>query len=148
MEGDDEDVALAALVDAGAEEEVGVAATAGFGGGVEVEEVGAGRLEVDPVGWEVLEEDAGGGEDFFGCFVFEEEADVGAGGEVAAEPGVEVGVHCGEVGFGGEVVVGEHDVAVAGDEVGVVEGGEADVGHRDRITDVEIWAGVVGFAVV
>jgi len=130
VEADDFDVLFAAEIDGGFEELFGVAVAAGFGGGVEVEEVGAAGFEVHPVGWKLHEEDTGAGEDLVGCFVFEEEADVGAVGEVGADPGFEGGVHFGKAAFVGEVVVGEHDVAVLGDEGGVGDCGAAERGHK------------------
>ena len=51
---------------------------AGLGGGVEVEEIAAEGCGVEVVGWEVLEEDAAGGEERI--FFFEEEAYVAAVG--------------------------------------------------------------------
>jgi hypothetical protein len=39
------------------------------------------------------------------------------------------GVHDVVYGFGGEVIVGEHLVALASDEFGVADGGAADMGH-------------------
>ena len=67
--------------------------------------------------------------------VFEEEADVGFVGEVLADPGGEVGVHGGEVGWWLEVVVGEHEVAVRGDEGCVGESGAAEGHMRESVED-------------
>ena len=64
MEGDDADVAVCvAFVDGVLQELGGEAAAAGFGCGVEVEQVGADGVGVEEVRGEVAEEDAAGGED-------------------------------------------------------------------------------------
>ncbi len=128
VEGDDGYVAGAAVFDGRGEELLGVAVAASFGGGVEVEEVGADGLGVEVVGWEVHVEDAGGGEDH--ALRFEEEADVAAVGQALCDPWEEVRVHLGVAGLGGELIVGEHEVALLGDEGGVGDGGAAKGGHR------------------
>lgn len=115
--------ACAALGYSGFENLFGVAATAGFRDGVEVEQIGAQRRRVHPVRRELHEVDARCGEDL--AVFFEEEADVGVVGEVGADPRLEHGVHLGEAFFGGEVVVGEHEVTMPRDERGVVDGGAA-----------------------
>jgi hypothetical protein len=46
-----------------------------------------------------------------------------------ADPGLEGSVHLAEAIFSGEVVVGEHEVTVLGDERGVVDCGAAEGGH-------------------
>ena len=123
MEGDYVDASGAALFDCGAKQEPGVALAAGFGSCVEVEEIGAGRFQVHPVWGEVLEEDAGAGEDL--AVLFKKETYVGPVGEVGSEPEFEGGVHLGEAIFGCELVVGEHEVAMLSDPSGVFEGGAA-----------------------
>ena len=61
VESDYADVAAFAFVDGVLEELGGEAASAGFRGGVEVEEVGADGVGVEEVWREVAEEDAAGG---------------------------------------------------------------------------------------
>jgi hypothetical protein len=72
---------------------------------------------------EFHEVDAGGAEDLI--VFFEEEPDVSGVGEVRADPRLEGSVHFTEAFFSCEVVVGEHEVAVLGDERGVVDCGAA-----------------------
>ena len=133
VEGDDGDLFVAADGEGGAEELFGEALSAGFGRDVEVQEVGAAGFVVHPVRREGHEVDAGAGENL--SVGFEEEAEVGVVGEGGAKPGFEGLVHGVEAGFGGEVVVGEHAVAVLYDEGGVfyrgaAEGRDGTFGHR------------------
>ena len=117
------------------EELGGEAAASGFGGGVEVEEVGADGVGVEEVRREVAEEDAAGARAGLECCVFgarwffEEQAYVAAVGQALADPGLEGEVHGVVGGFGGELVVGEHLVALGGDDGGVVGRGAAEGGH-------------------
>ena len=75
----------------------------------------------------VHEEDAAGGEERL--VFFEEEANVAAVGEALAHPGLEGNVHDVVYGFGGEIIVCKHLVALGGDGGCVVERGAAE-GHR------------------
>jgi hypothetical protein len=123
VQGDDTDATAAALLHGDLEQLVGEAAASGFGGGVEVEQVGAQRLGIHPVRREVLEEDARAGEHL--AVLFEQQADITAVGEAFAYPGFEGCVHLVEASFAGEVVVLEHAVTMGCDQGGIADGGAA-----------------------
>jgi len=123
VQGDDVDATGAALFYGELEQLVGKAASPGLGGGVEVKQIGARGLGIHPVWREVLKEDAGAGQDV--AVFFEEQADIAVVGEAFADPGFKGGVHLGEAGFAGEVVVLKHAVTVRCNEGGVAYGGAA-----------------------
>ena len=120
VQGDDADAAGATLFHGELEQLVGKAAASGLGDGIEVEQVGTSRLGVQPVRREVLEEDSCAGQ-YLAVF-FEEQADIAVIGEALADPGLKVGVHLGEAGFAGEVVVLKHVVTMRCDKGGIANG--------------------------
>ena len=127
MERDDSWTASAALSDSSFQDLIRIAAAASLRDGIEIQEIGSKWLRVHPVWRKFHEVDAARGEDI--PVFFEKEADVAALGKMRADPGFKGSVHLAEPLFGGEVIVGEHEVTMLSDECGVAYRGAADGGH-------------------